>query len=248
MSSLVDTHCHLDLFEGIQNDPGKEDGLNIKTISVTNAPTFYPKNKTLFGQRSNIRIALGLHPQLIGTHASEFALFKELISDTKYIGEIGLDGSPEFKATYATQVQIFGNILESVKRESSKVLTIHSRNAAKETIEHLSRVLAGTEHRVILHWFSGNHQELNVAIRNGFYFSVNHKMATSEKGKSLIAKIPNHRILTETDAPFTYSKIINSRIKSLDTTLDAVAKVKSIDKAECTELVYTNFKTLIGTK
>jgi TatD DNase family protein len=248
MSSLVDTHCHLDLFEGIQNDPGKEDGLNIKTITVTNAPSFYPKNKTLFNQASNIRVALGLHPQLIGTHASEFGLFKELISDTKYVGEIGLDGSPELKTTYATQVQIFENMLTSIKRESSKVLTIHSRNAAKETIEHLSKVLAGTEHRVVLHWFSGNHQELSVAIMNGFYFSVNHKMATSEKGKLLIAKMPMDRLLTETDAPFTYSKTINSRIKSLDATLDAVAKVKSIDKAECIELVYTNFKTIIGTK
>jgi TatD DNase family protein len=248
MSSLVDTHCHLDLFEGIQNDPGREDSINIKTITVTNAPSFYLKNKTLFNQTSNIRVALGLHPQLIGTHASEFALFKKLISDTKYVGEIGLDGSPELKATYATQVQIFGNILASLKLETSKILTIHSRNAATETIEHLSRVLVGTEHRVILHWFSGNHQELSVAIKNGFYFSVNHKMATSEKGKLLIAKLPMDHLLTETDAPFTYSKTINSRIKSLDATLDAVARVKNIDKAECTELVYTNFKTIIGAK
>jgi TatD DNase family protein len=245
MSKLVDTHCHLDLFEGIYKDPNKEDNLGIKTITVTNAPSFYTKNKELFDQNSNIRVALGLHPQLIGTHASEYGLFEQSISKTKYIGEIGLDGSPEFKSYYATQAKVFENILSCIKREPLKILTIHSRNAAMATIETISKILSLTEHRVILHWFSGSHHELRIAIKEGFYFSVNHKMAMSEKGKSLITKMPIDRILTETDAPFTFSHSINSRIKSLEATLDRIAKIKSMDKKECAELVYANFKAVV---
>ena len=246
MNKLVDMHCHLDLFDGIQNDQDKEDKLGIKTITVTNAPSFFSKNKELFNQSSNIRVALGLHPQLVGTHASEYNLFKELIKETKYVGEIGLDGSPEYKSTYDEQVKVFENILSTIKNEPKKILTTHSRNAAKETITILSKVIAPTEHTVILHWFSGNHQELDLAIKSGFYFSVNHKMCVSEKGKALIAKMPNDHILTETDAPFTYSKSISSRIKSLETTLDMLSSIKSIEKAECEELIYANFKKIIA--
>lgn len=246
MSGLVDTHCHLDLFEGIQNNPGKEDQLNINTITVTNAPSFYSKNKALFRQAESIRVALGLHPQLIGTHASQLEMFNKFIGEVKYVGEIGLDGSPEFKGSYANQGKVFQSILTSIKKEPAKILTIHSRNAAKDTIELLSSVLRGTEHHIILHWFSGSHQDLNIAIKCGYFFSINHKMAMSEKGKALIVKMPNDRILTETDAPFTYSGLVKSRVKSLETTLEGIANLKSIDKAQCREQIYLNYKAITG--
>lgn len=245
MSTLVDMHCHLDLFQGIQNNPGREDNLGIKTITVTNAPSFFSKNKDLFEQSKNIRVALGLHPQLITTHGLEYNQFKELVSETRYIGEIGLDGSPEYKSSFAAQAKVFENILLYISKEPSKIISVHSRNAAKETISTITRALRSTEHRVILHWYSGGISELDTAIKSGFYFSINHKMANSEKGKTLITKIPNDRILTETDAPFTFSRSINSRIKSLDATLDGIAKIKFIDKDVCAELVYTNFKAII---
>lgn len=246
MNKLVDMHCHLDLFEGIQKDPRREDELGISTITVTNAPSFYLKNRELFNQSSNIRVALGLHPQLVGIYASEYNLFKNSINTTKYIGEIGLDGSAEYKSSYASQAKIFESILLCIKKEPIKILTIHSRNAAKAVIETLTKILNRTDHRVILHWFSGSQQELNTAIKHNFYFSVNHKMAMSEKGKLMIAKMPNDRILTETDAPFTYSQSINSRVISLEATLESVARIKSIDKTECSELIYTNFRTVIA--
>ncbi|MGB8190812.1 MAG: Qat anti-phage system TatD family nuclease QatD [Chitinophagaceae bacterium] len=245
MNTLVDMHCHLDLFQGIQINPSSEDNLGIKTITVTNAPSFFPKNKVLFEQSKNIRVALGLHPQLIATHALEYNQFKELVSETRYIGEIGLDGSPEYKSSFAAQMKVFENILLYLTKEPSKIVSVHSRNAANETISTIKKVLRSTEHRVILHWYSGSIIELDTAIKNGFYFSINHKMANSEKGKILITKIPNDRILTETDAPFTFSRSISSRIKSLEATLEGVAKIKFIDKDECAELVYTNFKAII---
>lgn len=245
MSTLVDMHCHLDLFQGIQNDPGSEDNIGIKTVTVTNAPSFFSRNKELFKQSKNIRVALGLHPQLVATHVSEFNQFTELIDETRYIGEIGLDGSSEYKSSYTAQSKVFENILLYIKNGPSKILTIHSRNASKETIDILARALNGTDHRVSLHWYSGGVSELDIAIKQGFYFSVNHKMCMSDKGKLLIAKIPLNRMLTETDAPFTYTSSVISRVKSLELTLQEVAKIKGLDKDECTEIVFENFKDII---
>lgn len=245
MSALVDTHCHLDLFKDIQNDPTKEDHLGIKTISVTNAPSFFAKNKDLFAQSKNIRVALGLHPQLVATHASEYNQFRERVNETRYVGEIGLDGSSEYKSSYLMQAKLFENILLCIKNGPDKVLTIHSRNASKETIDMLTKVLGGTKHRIILHWYSGGKSEFDIAIRHGFYFSVNHKMCFSDKGKALIGKMPLNRMLTETDAPFTYTTSINSRLKSLKLTLQEVAKLKGLDEAECADRIFTNFKDII---
>lgn len=245
MSLLVDMHCHLDLFQGIQNNPDSEDNLGIKTLTVTNAPSFFRKNRTLFEQSKNIRVALGLHPQLIATHALEYTQFKELISETRYVGEIGLDGSPEYKSTYATQAKVFENILLYLSKEPSKIISVHSRNAAKETIETLARVLNRTEHRVILHWYSGSISDLRIAIKNGFYFSINHKMANSAKGLELIKAIPDDRILTETDAPFTFSSSIKTRLTSLETTINSISSIKGLEISACKTLIFENFKKII---
>jgi len=246
MSSLIDTHCHLDLFEGISTDPVKEDNYGIKTITVTNAPSFFPKNKSLFESAKNIRVALGLHPQLISQYGAELSLIEKYIESTKYIGEIGLDGSPELKTTFINQVLLFERILAIVKKNEPKVLTIHSRNAATETIEKVWKTLGRSNHRIIFHWFSGTQKELEKAINYGFYFSVNHKMATSAKGQGIIEKIPNKFLLTETDAPFTYSNEIKTREKSLLLSIARISKIKSITQEECKSLIYKNFRELIA--
>lgn len=245
MSSLIDTHCHLDLFEGISTDPSKEDNYGIKTITVTNAPSFFPKNKSLFEAAKNIRVALGLHPQLIKQYGAEISLIERYIASTRYIGEIGLDGSSELKYSFINQVLLFEKILAIVKTNEPKVLTIHSRNAATETIEKVWKTLGRSNHRIILHWFSGTQKELEKAINYGIYFSINHKMATSAKGKEIIEKIPNKLLLTETDAPFTFSKDIKTREKSLLISIEGIAKIKSITQEECKSLIYQNFKELI---
>jgi TatD DNase family protein len=58
---------------------------------------------------------------------------------------------------------------------------------------------AGT---VILHWFSGTQRELARAVDLGCWFSVGPAMLGGDKGRTLAAKMPRYRILTESDGPF----------------------------------------------
>ena len=112
---LIDTHCHLDLFKGIQHSVSQENDLPIKTISVTNSPAFFEPNLKLFSESKNIKIALGLHPELVKRSHNEIGLFEKHISYTKYIGEIGLDGSKEFSDTYELQTKTLNTILSIIK-------------------------------------------------------------------------------------------------------------------------------------
>lgn len=246
MSAYIDTHCHLDLFKDILNNRGLEDIEGIKTVTVTNAPSFFTPNQQLFEDSLNIRVALGLHPQLLTQYKEEISLFEQLVNSTRYIGEIGLDGSADIKDTFLLQKSLFTRILDIVKGQNSKVLTVHSRNAACDTIELLSKYLSNTPHKIILHWYSGSSNDLRNAISKGFYFSINHKMAASEKGKQLINLMPDHLLLTETDAPFTFTKSIDTRLKSLTSTIGAIAVQKNKTPEEIKLIIYENFKNLLS--
>jgi TatD DNase family protein len=246
MSAYIDTHCHLDLFRNILKDKQIEDKNGIKTITVTNAPSFFKPNCELFDGSSNIRVGLGLHPQLVTQHKGEVKLFEELINDTRYIGEIGLDGSNELKGTYELQKNLFLQILEIIKSHKGKILTVHSRNAGTDTIEALSRVLIKDDNKVILHWYSGSITDLKLAIGKGFYFSINHRMVATEKGKLLISHIPDYLLLTETDAPFTFSGAANTRLRCLKLTINGIGTQKSRPSEDIKNLIYGNFKTLLS--
>lgn len=246
MISFIDAHCHLDLIKGIEQNPSSEDNLPIKSISVTNAPFLFESNKCLFHGSKNIRVALGLHPELVSKYHQQLDIFEENISLTKYIGEVGLDGSADFKNSFDLQKRTFKKMLEIAAKQNDKILTIHSRNAAGETIEQLERYLKGSNCKVILHWYSGNLDSLRRAIRLGYFFSLNHKMVTTAKGWELINQIPLNQILTETDAPFTFSSSINGRIESLKVTVWKLAEKNKIDFDEMKNLIFENFRQLLS--
>lgn len=245
MSYYVDAHTHLDLLKDIQHGWTSEDSLPIKTISVTNAPFIYEPSKRLFSNSKNIRVGLGMHPELVDQYGSQLNLFKKLISTTKYIGEVGLDGSPRFSKSFEYQKNVFVEILRLCKETDKKVLTIHTRNAASETIELLRKHLGKSDCRVIFHWYSGNQIDLRAAIKNGYYFSINHKMVSSEKGKQIIVSIPNDLLLTETDAPFTFDDTIKSRMESLRVTINGLSLIMKNDALSFKDRIYKNFKTML---
>lgn len=242
----IDTHCHLDLFENIHLDPQKENRSDIKTISVTNLPSFYQANLKLFKECENIRVALGFHPELVKDYHSQFGLFEELIKTTRYIGEIGLDGSKDFKSTYELQVDIFLKILRICKREGNKVLSIHSRNASSDVVNNLISILDSSSCKVILHWYTGELKDLEKAVDAGFYFSVNHKMVKSKNGISIIESLPRNLILTETDAPFTLFNSNYSRIDSIKNTINSLALIWKMSCDDCAKIVYNNFKNSLS--
>ena len=245
MNYYVDAHCHVDLLNDIQQTWENEDSLPIKTISVTNVPFIYEPCKTLFANSKNLRVALGLHPELVNQYGSQLNLFEKLIDTTKYIGEVGLDGSPRFSKSFEYQKNVFVDILKLCKKSDKKVLTIHTRNAASETIELLRKHLGNSDCRVIFHWYSGNQIDLKTAIKNEFYFSINHKMVRSKKGKQIVMAIPNHLLLTETDAPFTFDDSINSRMESLRVTIDGLCSIMKQDVLSMKNSIYNNFKIML---
>lgn len=197
---MIDFHSHIDLYP----NPSAiiEECVKRKTyvLSVTTTPSAWRITSSLAAYKPRIQTALGLHPQIAHLRFKELDLFDSLLSEAKYVGEIGLDGSPEFKSHLKIQLDVLTHILNSCERKGGYIMSIHSRRAVTPLLDNLENHSdSGTP---VMHWFSGNKSELDRAIRMGCWFSVGPTMLSSKKGKDLVSHIPKSRILTESDGPF----------------------------------------------
>lgn len=197
---MIDFHCHLDLYPDPRAVAERASEAGAYVLSVTTTPKAWRGTVKLAQGLPRVRTALGLHPQLAHQRASEMALFEGLLSETRYVGEVGLDGSSDLKPYAGIQKKVFDRVLSACSKAGGRVISIHSRRAADDVLDALARKPdAGVP---IFHWFSGTARQLERAVSMGCWFSVGPAMLSSAKGKSLAAMMPRERVLTETDGPF----------------------------------------------
>lgn len=243
--SLHDTHFHLDLFSNPLEVASEIEKNKIYTIAVTNAPSVFHFTFNIASDSKYIRAALGLHPELAAERQNELTLFLSLIDQTRYIGEVGLDNYNKSPANYSSQKKIFENIIQNCADKKNKILSVHSRRAVVDVISTVGGNFPG---KVILHWYSGSINELNIAVRFGFYFSVNYAMTLSDKGKKIIDAIPIDRILLETDGPFVeYNKSPSTPLLT-QVIAQNINQIKKMgpDGNNLMLLLSNNFKNLLG--
>lgn len=238
---MIDTHCHIDLYDNPMKIAEECEQKKIITIVMTNLPSHYLLGAPYVAKLKFVRLALGMHPLNTTEHKKEWNRFEANIDKTSYIGEIGLDYSREGIKTKDIQIDTFCKILELLK-DKKKIISIHSRGAEKEVLQYL------VEYNIknaIFHWYSGSKTVLAKIIEQGHYFSINPAMIRSKNGQNIIKNIPISRILTETDGPFTR---VNNRItKPIDVKLvyDYLSSEKGKNASEIESIVETNFYSLI---
>lgn len=195
-------HCHLDLYPEPFKVAEECKRRGTYVLSVTTTPKAWEGTCRLSMGSPRIRTALGLHPQIAHQRYQELGLFDALLSEAKYVGEIGLDGSGEFKEHWDVQLKVFRHIINAVNHAGGRIMSIHSRGSAEAVLDELENV----DGIPILHWFTGNKTQLKRAIDMGCWFSVGPAMLNTKKGVDLVSIIPRNRILTETDGPFAKCK------------------------------------------
>ena len=151
---MIDLHAHLDLYPDPVATTLECIERNLFVLSVTTTPSAWSGTFELAKGASRIRTAIGLHAQLARERQSELTLFEELLPQSRYVGEIGLDGGSELKTSWDTQRWVFDEILRMCSAVGGRIMTIHSRRAATPVLDALaSRDSAGI---AVLHWFSGS--------------------------------------------------------------------------------------------
>jgi len=244
MAMFADTHCHLDLYPDMLAVAHQCETRAIRTIAVTNLPSTWEKFSKRVAEYQCIRVALGIHPQLAAENSHELNLFLRLLPKARYVGEIGLDGSREAVTSLPQQKKIFEVILRSCAEQQGKILTIHSRGAAKDVIEMIE-LCHGIGNGVVLHWFTGSAKQMFRAVELGCYFSINSQMVASQSGIKMISQIPTNRIVTETDGPFISIGREPAKPWHVVDIVTGLGKLWQINSQQANERVAENFKRLL---
>jgi TatD DNase family protein len=218
---MYDMHCHLDLMPSMQTVARDALKNKLNILAVTTTPKAYEKEINLLKDFNNIRVALGLHPQLIKERYSELSIVEQYIESANYIGEIGLDFGRQYYSSKEKQIEVFDKIIYWSALFQNKIISIHSVKADKHVVDILVKHSCFKNNICILHWFSGSLSQLERAINLGCYFSINLKMLDSPNGKALLSRMPADRILLESDAPFISNIQTGDQLYSaLDMTLE----------------------------
>lgn len=238
MTTYVDTHCHLDLFDDpvqtLQASP------NTVVVAVSELPSRFRMLQARFRSDRRVRPALGLHPLRAATAGPlEEGQLIRLLGTSEYVGEIGLDFSQHGQGAEKAQLRVFERLLaEPALRR--KVVSVHSRGAEQPTIERLedARVQA------ILHWYSGPVGLIDRALASGLYFSINPSMLRSKKGQTIVRAVPRERVLTESDGPFAKSGRMAAAPRDMSHVIDGLAKLWGASHGDARMTVHANLARL----
>ncbi|MBO9508790.1 Qat anti-phage system TatD family nuclease QatD [Thalassospira sp. A3_1] len=241
----VDFHCHLDLYPNFEAAIKQCDRTRTATLAVTTTPKAFSRNKRLADKSKFVRAALGLHPQLVATRSNELMLFSQLLDQTRYVGEIGLDASKQHYGSFNIQKEIFKEILLLCAQAGGKILSIHSVRSSTHVLKALADYFPKDRGTAVLHWFTGSKKEVERAVELGCYFSVNQAMLATPTGKRAVSSIPLNRLLTETDGPFVMDGMDVVRPGHVQPALMTLAELLNLQEDDLRFKVIQNLKTML---
>ncbi len=241
---MIDLHTHLDLYPDVLDILARVNKENRFTLAVTTSPRAWIATSQVFMGYENIKVALGLHPEVADKKFNELELLLSSIHNTDFIGEVGIDGSSRYAKTFDKQELIFDSTIRECEKAGGRIISIHSRGAVSKILSIIRKYPScGTP---ILHWFSGSIAELKEAIELRCYFSVNSLMLNSKKGRDLASKIPSKLVLPESDGPFA---ALNGKPTMPWEAMDvcvALSDIWSVPRNEAERMVMSNCKKIIN--
>ncbi len=197
---MIDLHCHLDLYPDANTLAGQVASRNHFTLVVTTSPRAWQATSRVFGAFDNIKVALGMHPEIVEKKANERELLLSYVSQASFIGEVGLDGSKQYRNTHELQGSILKDLLVECEQCGGRIVSLHSRNASGRVLDYIRQHCRTS--LPVLHWFSGSLEETRRAIEMGCWFSVGPAMIRGIKGRRILRELPRNKVLPETDGPF----------------------------------------------
>jgi len=158
------------------------------------------------------------------------------------VGEIGLDYYWH-KDNPGIQKNAFIRQIE-LAREMSLPIIVHSREAARDTMDILSEYAAGKVGGVV-HCFSYSPEIASEAVKMGFYIGVGGVVTfkNAKKLKETVEQIPLENIVLETDCPYLAPVPFRAKRNSslyLGYVVEEIARLKGIDEDTVKNVTYKN--------
>lgn len=222
--ALVDAHCHVDLLPHWQRVLQDMEAQGQFTFAVTTTPKAWLIEREVTQGFHYVRVGVGLHPQVVRDRASELSTLERSIPLTRFVGEVGLDGSDAHKDSLAEQSRVLRRVFSVCAEVGARVLSLHSLRAAGAVLDLVEQSRVHEHNTLIFHWFTGSPAELRRALELGALISVNADMLRTERGRACALAAGLQRTLTETDAPFTKAHPAASGPPGVQPALEALAQ------------------------
>ena len=192
-----------------------------------------------------IYAAIGVHPSDV-TELDEECInrLKELAANEKVkaIGEIGLDYHYD-EPDRDTQIYWFKRQLE-LAREACLPTVIHSRDAAKDTLD-VMKELAAEEMGGVIHCFSYGCEMARQFLDMGYFLGIGGVLTfkNARKLKEVVEYAPLDRLVLETDAPYLSPEPFRGKRNTalnIPYVAEEIAHLKGITTKEVYDATYEN--------
>ena len=196
-----------------------------------------------------VRAAIGRHPNsATGFDDADLAELEALAAHERCaaIGETGLDHYRDHTPR-EDQVRAFAAQMELARR-AGKPVVIHTRAAEDDTLAMLAEHAAGL--RVVMHCFSMP-DRLDECLDRGYWisFAGNVTYPKSDELRAAAARVPEDRLLVETDAPYLAAQPVRGQENEpryVVHTARALAETRGVEYEELEAAIERNAAEVFG--
>lgn len=251
---LIDSHCHLE-YKGLVED---QQGVLSRArtagvggfLSISTRQREWQQVVATAERETDVWASVGIHPHEADAHADmgEGALL-EAAAHPKVIaiGETGLDYFYDH-SDRDTQQRLFRTHI-AVARETGLPLIVHTRDAEADTARIMAEEMEKGAFPALIHCFTASADFAAAMLDLGLTISLS-GIVTFKNAKDLqaiAAKLPEDRILVETDAPFLAPVPHRGRVCEPAFTADTarfVAALRGVEAEHLAERTTANFARL----
>lgn len=197
--------------------------------------------------------AMGVHPsETSELNEENFAWLREQCAADKVVavGEIGLDYHWKEPEPHVQKIWFERQLV--LARETGLPVIIHSRDAARDTLD-MMRALHGGETGGVVHCYSYTKEIAREYLQMDYYFGIGGVITfqNSKKLKEAVEYIPLDKILLETDSPYLAPEPHRGKRNSslnLPYVAQAVAELKGISYEKVVQVTEENAMRLFRIK
>jgi TatD DNase family protein len=253
---MIDSHCHIHYIkdediDGVLDRMKALSQIMVIVDAAGNNPGEIIKKIQSLRKKTNteILIAVGCHPLSVEkiTLQELSARLSALLPQVDCIGEIGLDFSRE---NHQKNKQIEALKLQCKHAElSGKSINIHARDC---TMEELIDIIKNYKIGKILHCCTFGWEDVEKFVEIGGFVSFSGIVTFKKRAdhiKEAAKRIPIHRILVETDAPYLSPEPKRGKTNEphhVQYIYEYISKLRKIDFYALVDHVTRNFNIVLG--
>ena len=240
MLSIIDAHAHLASLDVEETLARSHDGGVVAILSNATRPNDW--NATLNAAKHEmVHAALGVHPFFADewSDAAQARLIQHIeAGNVAAIGEIGLDGFPQYAQNMEAQLCTFEAQLKLAQQYNLPVC-LHLRKAWSAFFATIKR-LGISCLKGYCHNFTGSVEIARSLLSLDLHVSLGSSIVNAKHASEAVAEIPLDRLLTETDCP----DMAPSPEHAL-TPLNAIAEIKGLPTETIATIIEQNFRSLL---